>query len=118
MTDPVWVLYDETGQYSDYGKSIIGVFDSHEKAQAEADQWIASAIADHEANEARRAAEMSWLPGRADPMVWSAWMKDKEGRYHREKTSDYYAHSFTVAPYDLNQPKEDWGWMGPDEEER
>ncbi len=46
----VWILYDEHGQYSDYGMAIFGVFSSAELAMAAFDEYWREAESAHPSN--------------------------------------------------------------------
>ena len=103
----VWVLYEETGEYSDYSMGIKGVFSSVQAAIKEHDMYcalMAAVVAVWDKDDYEQAKYR-------DRQDW----KEHDGSWHCAEggKSHYDRLEWTIAPYILDAPynaqaEEDW----------
>ena len=108
----VWVLYEESGEYSDYSKGIKGVFSSISQAikwhDAYCEKIIAKIIAK---GEAESGWTKQWYEEYVAPRYRGrqAWIIDENNLGHcvaGKSHSGFDALAWTIAPYIVDAPND------------
>lgn len=87
----VWVLYEESGEYSDYGMGILGVF----SGPAPAKDYVA----------AHCVAKLADIPDSTHLVNRTPWEQDESGEWHCETQGSIWNRlSWTIAPYAVDAP--------------
>ena len=88
----VWILWEESGEYSDYGLGILGVFSDPEIAKS----WL------------KENAETRYnlVGGEERKIVLGDWeLHDEDWNLYEIANRNWSQNSWTIAPYIIDNPE-------------